>query len=72
MTLDETKQGQEINITHIADAHNRQMLLRMGICEGTKIRCENKIRKGPVIIKNKRNTIAIGYNLAKNIYCKEI
>jgi Fe2+ transport system protein FeoA len=39
----------------------------MGISAGTNIICWEKLFKGPIIVKHKRQEIAIGNELAKNI-----
>ena len=70
MTLDMAKRGSEMEILSIADPHSRSMLMRMGICEGSKVVCHEKLPLGPVVLRSKRQEIAVGRQLAKRITVK--
>lgn len=67
MTLDQVKRGCEIRILSIADDSSRSQLIRMGIGEGTLVTCHEKLPMGPVILKCKRQEIAVGRRLAMGI-----
>ncbi|MHB1458234.1 MAG: FeoA family protein [Armatimonadota bacterium] len=67
MTLDQVKRGCEIKILSIADDSSRSQLIRMGIGEGTLVTCHEKLPMGPVILKCKRQEIAVGRRLAEGI-----
>lgn len=67
MTLDQAKKGSEIMIVTIPDGACRSHLLRLGIAEGTKVTCHEKLPFGPVILKRKRQEIAVGRQLARTI-----
>lgn len=68
MTLDKAKQGAEIEVLSIADPESRPLLMCMGICEGARMTCHRKLPLGPVIVRCKRQEIAIGRRLARRIH----
>ncbi|WZL74171.1 ferrous iron transport protein A [Clostridiaceae bacterium 35-E11] len=72
MTLDLVTKGQKLEIIHIPDANIRAQAIRLGIYEGAKLLCSEKLPAGPVILQNKMQEIAIGRNLAKKIAIKSI
>lgn len=67
MTLDQAKRGSEIRIVSICDPSSRSQLIRMGIGEGTLVTCHERLPMGPVIVKCKRQEVAIGRKLAQGI-----
>jgi Fe2+ transport system protein FeoA len=67
MTLDQARKGSEVTILTIPNESSRSQLLRLGIMEGTRAYCHEKLPMGPVILRRKRQEIAIGYQLAKGI-----
>lgn len=70
MTLDLANKGQKIEIINIPDSNIRVQAIRLGICEGSKLLCSQKLPAGPVILQNRMQEIAIGRNLAKKIKIK--
>ncbi len=70
MTLDLANKGQRIEIINIPDANIRVQAIRLGISEGSKLTCSEKVPAGPVILQNRMQEIAIGRNLAKKITIK--
>ncbi|MDK2917827.1 MAG: hypothetical protein PWQ37_560 [Candidatus Petromonas sp.] len=72
MTLDFANRGQKIEIVNIPDSNVRVQAIRLGLCEGAKLVCSEKIPAGPVILQNRMQEIAIGRNLAKKIQIKLI
>lgn len=70
MTLENVKKGQLIEIINIPDSSIRVQAIRLGLFEGCKVTCSEKIPAGPVILKNRFQEIAIGRNLAKTIQIK--
>jgi len=72
MTLDLASKGQQIEIINIPDANIRVQAIRLGIFEGSRLMCSEKIPAGPVILQNRMQEIAIGRNLAKKITIKLI
>lgn len=67
MTLDKAKKGSEISITGIDDAEHRSQLVRLGISEGSRVVCQEKLPFGPIVLRCNRQEIAIGRKLAKSI-----
>lgn len=72
MTLDLVGKGQKLEIVHIPDSSIRAQAIRLGIYEGAKLVCSEKLPAGPVILQNRMQEIAIGRNLAKKIDVKSI
>ncbi len=70
MTLDKAKRGSEIQILSISDPHSRSLLMRMGISEGSSVICQEKLPRGPVVLRCKRQEIAVGRKLAQCIHVK--
>ena len=46
----------------------RAQFIRIGIHEGERVRCLERLPGGTIIIQKKRRQIAIGHQLAKQIY----
>ncbi|MCF8002103.1 MAG: ferrous iron transport protein A [Halanaerobiales bacterium] len=67
MTLAEINRGSDFKVKRIPDDMIRVQTLRMGISEGSKLNCNEKIPGGPIIVKRNYQEIAIGRNLAKDI-----
>ena len=67
MYLTEIKKGQVFKILNIPDKDVRAQAIRFGLTEGESLDCEEIIPLGPVIIKNKKQDIAIGRGLAETI-----
>ena len=72
MTLDLAKKGEKIEIINIPNKQVRAQAIRLGICEGAKLLCSEKLPSGPVILQNRMQEIAIGRNLAEKISIKLI
>ncbi|MHB0913293.1 MAG: FeoA family protein [Armatimonadota bacterium] len=70
MTLDQAKKGREVCIVAIPDDMSRSQLLRLGITEGSSVICHEKLPMGPIILRRKRQEIAIGRELARSIVVK--
>lgn len=67
MNLSEVKPGDWIMVTALSDPETRAKAIRLGIYEGAKIYCTLSISKGPVVLQNRLQEIAVGHRLAKNI-----
>jgi ferrous iron transport protein A len=67
MTLAEIQKGKDFRVKNIPDDMIRIQTLRMGISEGAKLNCNEKIPGGPVIVKHNYQEIAIGRRLAEDI-----
>jgi len=71
MTLDKVKRGSVVQIVSIDDEQSRSILIRMGISEGSRVTCYERLPLGPVILRCKRQDIAIGRPLARCIHVIE-
>ena len=67
MTLDKASRGDKIEIIHITNANIRAQAIRLGISEGSRLLCSEKLPAGPIILQNKMQEIAIGRKLAQQI-----
>lgn len=67
MTLSSANSGDTIEIKSISDPIVRAQAIRLGIYEGATLKCSEKIKNGPIILQNRSQELAIGYNLSKNI-----
>lgn len=67
MTLNEAKRGTEFKIVSIADESSRSQLTRMGMGEGAMAVCHEQLPMGPVVVRCKRQEIAIGRKIAAGI-----
>lgn len=67
MTLVQAKKGSKVKIIAIPDGINKSQLMRMGISEGAQVICQEVLPSGPVILRCKRQEIAIGRKLAEGI-----
>jgi len=72
MTLDKVQKGQRMHIQRITDSKLRDQIIRLGIYEGARVTCAEKIGGGPVVIKNRMQEIAIGHGLAEKIFIELI
>lgn len=70
MKLSDIKAGDTIEVTSLPDPDVRAQAIRLGIYEGAIIKCSEKIHKGPVILQNRLQEIAIGHSLAEKITVK--
>ncbi|NLH97248.1 MAG: ferrous iron transport protein A [Clostridiaceae bacterium] len=67
MTLDEARRGDQIKILQIRDALVRSQAIRLGISEGSRMQCAEIVPHGPIILKNRKQEVAIGHRLAHKI-----
>ncbi|SHF54391.1 Fe2+ transport system protein FeoA [Caldanaerobius fijiensis DSM 17918] len=72
MTLDLASIGNKLIIDKIDDEKVKIQILRFGISEGSLVKCVDKLPKGPVIIQNRMQEIAIGRKLAEKIKIREV
>jgi len=72
MTLDMASKGLKIEIVSIPDPLIRAQAIRLGIYEGAKLTCAEKLPKGPVILQNRLQEIAVGRGLAQQIKVKAV
>ncbi len=72
MKLDKVTRGQQIEIVKIPDVNIRAQAIRLGIGEGAKLTCSEKLPAGPIILQNRMQEIAIGRRLAESIEVKAV
>jgi Fe2+ transport system protein FeoA len=67
MTLDQVAKGQRVLIRHIDSPEVKTQIIRFGLGEGETAVCQEKLPKGPVVLRKNRQEIAIGQHLARAI-----
>ena len=67
MGLHEAPLNQIVRILKILNGETRTQLLRLGICEGSEVTCEQRMPLGPVIFRHRHNRLALGRGIAKDI-----
>lgn len=67
MTLSQARPGQRLRISHIPDPIVRAQAIRFGINEGADVECSEVIPRGPIILRKRRQEIAVGRRLAERI-----
>lgn len=70
MCLTDVKRGQSVHVTRIEDDDVRTHLIRLGIGEGSAIKCVERIPLGPFLVRHNRQEIAIGRKFAGKIHVK--
>lgn len=71
MTLDQARTGSVVRILSIPDGVHRAQLIRLGLSEGTRVRCAQQFRRGPMVVQCCRQEIALGRRLAQRIEVQE-
>lgn len=66
-TLDKVRKGTYFTIVNLPSGVLKVQLIRIGITEGTKVYCLERLPGGTIILQKNRQEIAIGYDLAKEI-----
>ncbi len=67
MLLSEINKDEVFKVMAVPDKEVRSQAIRLGVFEGAVLKCVYKIDKGPIILDNKGQEIAIGYNIANRI-----
>ncbi|MCX8010514.1 MAG: ferrous iron transport protein A [Ignavibacteria bacterium] len=66
-TLDKAEPGEKLIIQELPNGEIKSQLIRLGITQGEKINCLERLVGGTVVIQKKRQEIALGYELARKI-----
>lgn len=66
-TLDKVRKGCYITIISLPEGLSKIQLIRLGISEGERAMCMERLPGGTIILQKNRQEIAIGYDLAKKI-----
>ncbi len=72
MRLNEVEPGTEIEICELPSGAIKTHFIRLGITEGTKVKCAHKLPGGTVVISKLHQEIAVGSDIAKKILVKKI
>lgn len=67
MSLNEIKRGQQVRIRTIEGEVLRTQLIRLGLIEGSSVRCLERIPFGPLMLRLNRQEIAVGREVARKI-----
>lgn len=65
--LTEVKVGAMIRIQTIPGGITRAQFIRMGLVEGLKVKCLERLPGGTIVLQKRRQQIAIGHQLARQI-----
>ena len=68
MTLDKARRGVEVRIISLPQDEIRSQLVRLGLSEGSTVECLARLPLGPVVLRCKRQEIALGRALARRIH----
>ncbi|MBI5809083.1 MAG: ferrous iron transport protein A [Ignavibacteriales bacterium] len=71
-TLDKTEKGNLLQVIKLPSGEIKSQLIRLGISEGDKIKCSQRLPGGTIVVQKNRQEIAIGFDLAKKIKVIEI
>lgn len=66
-TLDKAGKGTYVTIHALPAGLLKVQLIRLGITEGTKVFCLERLPGGTIVLQRNRQEIAIGFDLAKKI-----
>jgi len=67
MCLSQIKRGECVRVLRIDSDVIRAQLIRLGICEGSCLTCQERIPFGPFMVRHNRQEIAIGREIANCI-----
>ena len=67
MSLRSTHAGQWVKIISVPRGALRAQFIRVGIHEGERVRCLERLPGGTIVIQKNRQQIAIGHQLAEEI-----
>lgn len=70
--LQAVKKGTSFKVRRIDDKEMRTQMLRFGIAEGSEASCFERLPFGPVVVKHRRQEVAIGSELAEKIWVEVI
>jgi len=59
--------GQWLKIVSVPHGTVRSQFIRVGISEGEQVQCLERLPGGTIILKKKRQQIAVGHQLARQI-----
>jgi ferrous iron transport protein A len=71
-TLDKAKKGTYLILLNLPTGSIKVQFIRLGISEGDKVMCIERLPGGTIVIQKNRQEIAIGYDLARKIIIKSL
>ncbi len=72
MRLTEAEPGMELEIYELPVGNFKTHFVRLGVIEGTRVKCIHKLPGGTVVISKRHQEIAVGSEIAKKIMVKKI
>lgn len=72
VSLRAVKKGERFIVRRIDDKETRTQLLRFGLAEGSDALCFERLPFGPVVLKHRRQEVAIGAELSEKIWVEVI
>jgi Fe2+ transport system protein FeoA len=72
ISLQAVKKGTWFKVRRIDDKEMRTQMLRFGIAEGSEAICFERLPFGPVVVKHRRQEVAIGGELAEKVWVEVI
>ncbi len=67
IALDKATAGQWLRIKTLPDGQLHPQFVRLGLHEGQRVRCLERLPGGTVVLQKNRQQVAIGHSLAKSI-----
>jgi Fe2+ transport system protein FeoA len=67
VSLSETRAGQWLRIHSLPDGDYYPQFIRLGIHEGQRVKCLERLPGGTIVLQKNRQQIAVGHLLARNI-----
>ncbi len=72
MTLDQVRPGWEVVINAIMGAAVRDRIIRLGLAEGSKVLCLEKVPAGPVVLRKGFLEMALGREICRRITVQRV
>ncbi len=72
MRLIDAKPGMELEICELPPGNLKTHFVRLGVMEGSKVKCAHRLPGGTIIIIKRHQEIAVGSEIAKKILVKKI
>lgn len=72
MKLTEAEPGMELEICELPAGSLKNQFVRLGVTEGTRVKCAHKLPGGTIVILKRHQEIAVGSEIAKKIMVKKI
>ena len=67
IALDKAASGQWLKIKSLPTGESHPQFIRLGIHEGQRVKCLERLPGGTIVLQKNRQQVAIGHTLAKNI-----